>query len=236
MPRKVGEYKPSKRYRELAGKVDPVKSYTIAEAVTVLKSGGKKCKFDESVDLAIKLDIDTKQADQLVRGSFSLPKGTGKTLRVICFADGANADAARAAGATEAGGEDLAKKVEGGWLDFDVAIAHPATMRYVGRLGKVLGPKGLMPSPKSGTVTTDVAKAVQEFKAGKIEFRNDSFGNIHVTVGKLSFANGDLEANVKAMLDHVLALRPPTVKGNYFRKASLTSTMGPGLRLTVVVE
>ena len=235
MPRKVGEYHPSKRYRELSGKVDPVKSYSVAEAVTILKSGGKKCKFDESVDLAIKLDIDTKQADQLVRGSFSLPKGTGKTMRVICFADGAVAEAARAAGALEAGGEDLAKKVEGGWLDFDVAIAHPATMRYVGRLGKVLGPKGLMPSPKSGTVTTDVAKAVQEFKAGKIEFRNDSFGNIHVTVGKLSFANADLEMNIKAMLDHVLALRPPTVKGNYFRKASLTSTMGPGLRLTVVV-
>src|SRR6185295_9911342 len=130
-----------------------------------------------------------------------------------------------------AGGEDLAKRVEGGWLDFDVAVAHPATMRYVGRLGKVLGPKGLMPSPKSGTVTPDVAKAVQEFKAGKIEFRNDSFGNIHVTVGKLSFNPVDLEANVKAMIDHVIALRPPTVKGNYFRKATLTSTMGPGLRL-----
>lgn len=136
--------------------------------------------------MAIKLDIDTKQADQLVRGSFSLPKGTGKTMRVICFADGAQAEAARNAGAIEVGGEELAKKVEGGWLDFDVAVAHPATMRYVGRLGKVLGPKGLMPSPKSGTVTADVAKAVQEFKAGKIEFRNDAFGNIHVVVGKLS--------------------------------------------------
>src|SRR4051812_13666895 len=198
MPRKTGVYKPSRRFRELAGKVDPVKTYSIADAVNILKSGTKKCKFDESVDLAIKLDIDTKQADQLVRGSFSLPKGTGKTMRVICFADGAMAEAARKAGALEAGGEDLAKKVEGGWLDFDVAIAHPATMRYVGRLGKVLGPKGLMPSPKSGTVTTDVAKAVTEFKAGKIEFRNDSFGNVHVAVGKLSFANGDIEANVKA--------------------------------------
>src|SRR5688572_12510934 len=205
MPRKTGEYRPSRRYRELSGKVDPVKSYTIPEAITILKSGQKKCKFDESVDLAIKLDIDTKQADQLVRGSFSLPKGTGKTMRVICFADGANAEAARKAGAIEAGGEDLAKKVEGGWLEFDVAIAHPATMRYVGRLGKVLGPKGLMPSPKSGTVTTDVAKAVQEFAAGKIEFRNDSFGNVHVTVGKLSFAPDDLQANVKAMLDHILS-------------------------------
>lgn len=233
MPRKRGTYKPSRRFREVAAKVTPDKSYSVTEAITILKSGTKKLKFDESVDLAIKLDIDTKQADQLVRGSFSLPKGTGKTLRVICFAEGAIAEAARKAGAVEAGGEDLAKRVEGGWLDFDVAIAHPATMRYVGRLGKVLGPKGLMPSPKSGTVTTDVAKAVQEFAAGKIEFRNDSFGNIHVTVGKLSFAPADLEANVKAMIDHVIALRPATVKGNYFRKASLTSTMGPGIRLAV---
>jgi len=232
MPRKKGVYAPSKRFRELVAKIDVTKSYTIPEAIAILKSG-KKCKFDESVDLAIKLDIDTKQADQLVRGSFSLPKGTGKTLRVICFADGAVAEAARQAGAVEAGGEDLAKRVEGGWLEFDVAIAHPSTMRYVGRLGKVLGPKGLMPSPKSGTVTTDVAKAVQEFKAGKIEFRNDSFGNVHVTVGKLSFTPEDLQINVNAMIEHVLALRPQTVKGNYFRRATLTSTMGPGVKLAV---
>jgi len=233
MPRKTGTYKPSRRFRELAAKVEVTKTYSIDDAIGVLKSGQKKCKFDESVDLAIKLDIDTKQADQLVRGSFSLPKGTGKTMRVICFADGAAAEAARQAGALEAGGEELAKKVEAGWTDFDVAVAHPGTMRYVGRLGKVLGPKGLMPSPKSGTVTPDVAKAVQEFKAGKIEFRNDSFGNIHVTVGKLSFAKEDLHANIKAMLDHVISLRPQAVKGNYFRKATLTSTMGPGLRLAV---
>ncbi|MFH0938518.1 MAG: 50S ribosomal protein L1 [Planctomycetota bacterium] len=233
MPRKKGFYKSSRRFREFVAKVDLNKSYTINEALAILKSGPKKCKFNESVDLAIKLDIDTKQADQLVRGSFSLPKGTGKTMRVICFADGAQAEAARTAGAIEVGGEELAKKVEGGWLEFDVAVAHPATMRYVGRLGKVLGPKGLMPSPKSGTVTADVAKAVQEFKAGKIEFRNDSFGNIHVVVGKLSFSNEDLAVNIQAMLDHVLAIRPQTVKGNYLRKASLTSTMGPGLRLTV---
>ena len=233
MPRKTGEYTPSRRYREIAAKVDATKSYSIDEAVTLLKSGAKKTKFDESVDLAIKLDIDTKQADQLVRGSFSLPKGTGKVMRVICFADGPIAEAARKAGALEAGGEDLAKKVEGGWLDFDVAIAHPATMRYVGRLGKVLGPKGLMPSPKSGTVTTDVAKAVTEFRAGKIEFRNDSFGNIHVVVGKLSFSKEDLTVNVKAMLEHIIGMRPQAVKGNYFRKATLTSTMGPGLKLSM---
>ena len=233
MPRKTGTYKPSRRFRELAAKVDVVKSYSIDEAVTLLKSAQKKTKFDESVDLAIKLDIDTKQADQLVRGSFSLPKGTGKILRVICFADGPNAEAARKAGALEAGGEELAKKVEGGWLDFDVAIAHPATMRYVGRLGKVLGPKGLMPSPKSGTVTTDVAKAVTEFRAGKIEFRNDTFGNVHVVVGKLSFSKEDLHANIKAMLEHVISMRPQAVKGNYFRKATLTSTMGPGIRIAL---
>ena len=233
MPRKTGVYHPSRRYRELAAKVEFAKQYSIDEAIQILKSGPKKCKFDESVDLAVKLDIDTKQADQLVRGSFSLPKGTGKSMRVICFADGALAEAARQAGAIEAGGEDLAKRVEAGWLDFDVAVAHPATMRYVGRLGKVLGPKGLMPSPKSGTVTTDVAKAVLEFKAGKIEFRNDSFGNVHVTVGKLSFSKEDLQMNIKAMLDHIVAIRPQAVKGNYLRKASLTSTMGPGLRLTM---
>jgi large subunit ribosomal protein L1 len=233
MPRKKGTYKPSRRFRELAGKVDVAKQYALNDAISILKSGAKKCKFDESVDLAIKLDIDTKQADQLVRGSFSLPKGTGKTMRVICFAEGALAETAKKAGAVEAGGEELAKRVDGGWLEFDVAIAHPATMRYVGRLGKVLGPKGLMPSPKSGTVTPDVAKAVQEFKAGKIEFRNDSFGNVHVAVGKLSFSNEDIAANVKAMVDHIVAIRPQSVKGNYLRKITLTSTMGPGLRLAM---
>jgi large subunit ribosomal protein L1 len=233
MPRKTGVYKPSRRYRELVAKVDADKRYPLAEAITILKSGQKKCKFDESVELAIKLDIDTKQADQLVRGSFSLPKGTGKTVRVICFAEGALAETAKQVGAVEAGGEELAKRVEGGWLDFDVAIAHPGSMRYVGRLGKVLGPKGLMPSPKSGTVTPDVAKAVQEFKAGKLEFRNDSFGNVHVAIGKLSFSNEDLAANAQAMLEHVLAIRPQAVKGNYLRKATITSTMGPGLRLAI---
>lgn len=233
MPRKRGSYKPSRRYRELAGKVDVNKAYSIDDALGLLKSGPKKCKFDESVDLAIKLNLDTKQADQLVRGSVSLPKGTGKAMRVICFADGALAEAAKAAGAAEAGGEDLAKKVNEGWLEFDVAIAHPAAMRYVGRLGKVLGPKGLMPSPKSGTVTPDVVKAVTEFKAGKLEYRNDSFGNIHVSVGKLSFSKEDLGANVKAMLDHILAIKPPAVKGIYLHRAHLSSTMGPGVLLSV---
>lgn len=233
MPRERGAYRQSKRFKELAAKVAKDKQYSIDEAVTILKSGSKKCKFDESVEVAIKLGIDTKQADQLVRGSVSLPKGTGKALRVICFADGALAAQCKEAGAVEAGGEDLAKRVNDGWLDFDVAIAHPASMRYVGRLGKVLGPKGLMPSPKSGTVTPDVVKAVQEFRAGKIEYRNDSFGNVHVAVGKLSFSKEDLTANIKAMVEHIAAARPQTVKGIYMQKIHVSSTMGPGLRLSV---
>ncbi|MBI3828855.1 MAG: 50S ribosomal protein L1 [Planctomycetes bacterium] len=233
MPREKGQYRPSRRFRELAGKVDKTKIYTLEDAVSILKSGSKKCKFDESVEIAIKLGIDTKQADQLVRGSVSLPKGTGKAMRVICFADGALAQQCKDAGAVEAGGEDLAKRVNDGWLDFDVAIAHPASMRYVGRLGKVLGPKGLMPSPKSGTVTPDVVKAVQEFKAGKIEYRNDSFGNVHVAVGKLSFSKEDLTANIRAMIDHIAAARPQAVKGIYMQKVHVTSTMGPGLRLAM---
>jgi large subunit ribosomal protein L1 len=232
MPRKRGAYKPSRRYRELAGRVDQAKAYSLDEAIVLLKSG-KKCKFDESVDLAIKLNIDSKQADQLVRGSVSLPKGTGASKRVICFAEGPAAEDAKNAGAVEVGGEDLAKKVNDGWLDFDVVIAHPATMRFVGRLGKVLGPKGLMPTPKTGTVTPDVGKAVAEFKAGKVEYRNDSFGNIHVTVGKLSFAKEDLALNVKAMIDHIIAVRPSAAKGIYMGTIHLTSTMGPGLPLAI---
>jgi len=233
MPRKRGHYIASRRFRELSGKVDKDKTYTVDEAVTVLKSGAKKCKFDETVDLAIKLGIDTKQGDQQVRGSVSLPKGLGATKKVICFADGELAAQAKAAGAIEAGGEELAKKVNDGWLDFDVVIAHPATMRYVGRLGKVLGPKGLMPTPKTGTVTADIVKAVQEFAAGKVEFRNDTFGNVHVSVGKLSFPKEDLSANIKAMIDHIQSVRPQTAKGIYMEKVSVTSTMGPGLRLSM---
>jgi large subunit ribosomal protein L1 len=232
MPRKKGRYRPSRRYRELAAKVEKGKAYSIEDAITILKSG-KKLKFDESVDLALKLGIDPKQADQLVRGSVSLPKSTGAAKRVICFAEGAAAEEARKSGAVEVGGEDLAKKVNDGWLDFDVVIAHPATMRFVGRLGKVLGPKGLMPTPKTGTVTPDVGKAVAEFRAGKIEYRNDSFGNIHVSVGKLSFSQEDLTANIRAMVDHILAIRPQTVKGVYLQRVHVSSTMGPGLRLVL---
>jgi len=222
----------SKRYKKSLEGLDLAKIYQVDEAVKLLKERSK-VKFDESVELAIRLNIDPKQADQLVRGTFSLPKGTGKSVKVIAFAEGQAAEDAKAAGATEVGGEELAKKVEGGWTDFDVAIAHPAMMRFVGKLGKVLGPQGKMPSPKSSTVTPDVAKAVKEFRGGKIEFRNDQFGNVHVLVGKVSFSAEDLTANASAMLEHVKAVRPAAVKGIYMAKAVLSTTMGPGLKLAI---
>ncbi len=222
----------SKRYQEAVKELDLAKNYDIDEAVQVLQDCSK-VKFNESFELAVKLSIDPKQADQMVRGTFSLPNGTGKSVKVIAFAEGAAADEAKAAGAAEVGGEELAKKIEGGWTDFDVAVAHPQMMRVVGKLGRVLGPQGKMPSPKSGTVTPEVAKAVTEFQAGKIEFRNDQYGNIHVLVGKANFDKGQLIENVRAMIDHLVSVRPQAVKGNYLAKAVLTTTMGPGLRLAV---
>jgi large subunit ribosomal protein L1 len=222
----------SKRYQKAVEGLDLAKAYAVPEAVKILKERSK-VKFDESVELAIKLNIDPKQADQLVRGTFSLPKGTGKQVKVIAFADGQAAEEAKAAGAIEVGGEDLAKKIEGGWAAFDVAIAHPGMMRFVGKLGKILGPQGKMPSPKSGTVTPDVAKAVREFRGGKIEFRNDQFGNIHALVGKVSFKEEDLAVNVEALLEHIKAVRPAAVKGIYMSKAVLSTTMGPGIKLPV---
>jgi large subunit ribosomal protein L1 len=222
----------SKRYQEAVKELDFARNYEVGEAVQVLKDCSK-VKFNESFELAVKLNIDPKQADQMVRGTFSLPNGTGKTVKVIAFAEGAAAEEATAAGAAEVGGEELAKKIEGGWTDFDVAIAHPQMMRVVGKLGRVLGPQGKMPSPKSGTVTPDVAKAVKEFQAGKIEFRNDQYGNIHVLIGKANFPEEDLVQNVKAMIEHLVSVRPQAVKGNYLAKAVLTTTMGPGLRLAV---
>ncbi len=233
MPKRRGRRVVSKRAKNFAKLVDPDRSYALEEAIDLIKNSPYKCKFDESVDLAIKLNLDTKQADQLVRGAFSLPKGTGKTVRVIAFCEGSQVEAALKAGAVAAGGEDLAKKVADGWLEFDVAVAHPASMRYVSRLGKVLGPKGLMPSAKTGSVTPEIAKAVAEFKAGKVEFRNDQYGNVHVTVGKVSFSREDLIENVRAFVSHILAIRPPAVKGAYLEKASISTTMGPGIRLAL---
>jgi len=224
--------KRSKRYREALNSIDRTQRYTIAEAVAKLKEL-PRVKFNETVEVAIKLGIDPKQSDQMVRGSVSLPKGTGKAVKVIAFCEGAQAEAAKAAGAVEAGGEELVKKIEGGWLDFDVAIAAPAMMRHVGKLGRILGPQGKMPSPKSGTVTQDVEKAVTEFRAGKIEYRADSTANVHAPVGRLDFENADLENNIEAFLSHIRNIRPAAVKGTYLISATISSSMSPGLRLAV---
>lgn len=222
--------KRSKSYRAMAEAVDVDRGYSVEEAVKILKQN-KRAKFDESVDVVLKLDIDSRQADQLVRGSISLPHGTGKTMRVLVFAEGSHAEEAVAAGAQEVGSEELVEKVQKGYLDFDVAIAHSSMMRHVGKLGRVLGPKGLMPSPKSGTVTDNVGLAVKEFKAGKIEYRNDEYGNIHAGVGKTSFDDNKLAENVTTFIKHIVSVRPSSVKGTYVDRVFLSSTMGPGLKV-----
>lgn len=218
-----------KRYQESV-KLVPAQPVTVEKALPILKQF-KKAKFDETVNVVVHLGIDAKQADQTVRGSVSLPKGIGRTKRVIAFVQGGNIELARAAGAVEAGAEDLAKKVGDGWLDFDVAVATPDMMPKIARLGKVLGPQGKMPSPKAGTVTADVATAVKEYTAGKVEFRNDAGGNIHAAVGKLSFSEADLAANVNAFLHTIRRLKPVTAKGKYIRSVTLHSTMSPGITL-----
>jgi large subunit ribosomal protein L1 len=220
----------SKRFRLAASRVDPNKVYEPHEALTLLKEL-PKAKFNESVDVAVHLGIDPKKSDQLVRGAVSLPKGLGKTIKVIAFAEGDKAEAARTAGADAVGSADLAEKILGGWTDFDIVIASPDMMKHVGKLGKVLGPQGKMPSPKSGTVTPDVAAGVREFKAGKVEFRTDAGGNVHAPVGKRDFKVEDLEANLKAFLDHLLSLRPASVKGTFIRKISVSTSMGPSTQI-----
>lgn len=222
----------SKRYKECLKLIDRTRRYTVAESVGLLKTLSQT-KFNETVEIALKLGIDPKQSDQMVRGSVSLPKGTGKNVRVIAFCEGEQAEAAKAAGAAEVGGEALVKKVQDGWMDFDVAIAAPAMMRHVGKLGRLLGPQGKMPSPKSGTVTEDVAGAVSEFRAGKIEFRADASGNVHAPVGRLDFSEADLGENIEAFLSHIRQARPAVVKGTYLLSASLSLTMSPALRLAV---
>ena len=224
--------KGSRRYRAAAEKVDAQKKYDLTEAVALLKQMGTT-KFDQSVEVALKLAIDPKRSEQAIRGSVSLPKGIGKARRVICFADGADADAARESGADEVGMDDLAARIQGGWLDFDVAVAMPRTMRVISRLGKLLGPKGLMPSPKNGTVTDDVRTAVREFKAGKIEYRNDAAGNVQVAVGKVSFSEDDLRSNIDAFIEHIKSIRPSSVKGNFIQRAAISASMGPGISLAV---
>ncbi len=233
--KKLMAIKHSKRFRKAAENHDRNKPVSIDEAVATVKSKAT-AKFDETVDLAIKLKIDSKQADQLVRGSLSLPHGIGKSMRVVAFAEGEMATAAKEAGAVEVGAQDLVDKITGGWMEFDVAVAHPSMMRFVGKLGKVLGPKGLMPSPKSGTVTDKVAEAVAEFAAGKLEFRNDKEGNVHMVVGKVSFDADKLADNIKAAVQHIKSIRPQAVKGEYITNIHISSTMGPGVKVSFQSE
>ncbi|MGR3178009.1 MAG: 50S ribosomal protein L1 [Candidatus Anammoxibacter sp.] len=220
--------KRSKRYKECEKEIDHAKCYAVAEAVDIMKSL-KAVKFDESVDIALKLGIDPKKSDQLIRGAFSLPNGTGKKPTIIVFTTGENVDKAKKAGASEVGAEELIKKVQGGWLDFDVAISSPELMREVGKLGKVLGPQGKMPSPKSGTVTKEIEKTVKEFMAGKIEFKTDAAGCVHGLMGKVSFPAKNLVENIQAFTKHIVGLRPTSSKGTFLLKASMSSSMGQGL-------
>jgi large subunit ribosomal protein L1 len=220
--------KRSKSYVEAAAKVDSDNLYAPVEALTVAKSGAK-AKFDETVDVSMRLGIDPRKADQMVRGTVNLPNGTGKTARVLVFATGDRAEAARAAGADEVGSDDMIEKVAGGYLDFDAVVATPDMMGKVGRLGRVLGPRGLMPNPKTGTVTVDVAKAVTDIKGGKIEFRADRHANLHFIIGKASFSTEQLSQNYFAALEEVLRLKPNSSKGRYLRKITLSTTMGPGV-------
>lgn len=222
--------RPSKRIREIAKANDFTKAYSLKEAIDILK----KCpsvKFDQSVDISLRMGVDPRRSDQSVRGTVSLPNGTGKTLSIIVFAKGDKVKEALAAGADFAGNEELLEKVAGGWTDFDAVIATPEMMREVGKLGKVLGPRGLMPTPKAGTVTTDVAKAVQEAKAGKIEFKIDRLGVIANAVGKLSFEEEKLLQNLRAYIAAVIRAKPATAKGDYVKSIVLTSTMGPGIKI-----
>ena len=206
------------------------KSLPVSEAVAILKTFNTT-KFDQTVEIAIRLGIDPKQADQLVRGSIVLPHGIGKSLRVIVFAKGDKIDEAKAAGADEVGGPELAERIKGGWTDFDVCIAAPDMMGVGGPLGKVLGPRGLMPSPRAGTVTPDVGKVIKEYKAGKVEFRSDAGGNVHAVVGKLSFDAAKLAGNVSAFINHVVNLKPATIKGQYIKGIAVSATMSPGVQV-----
>ena len=221
---------PSKRMTSMKEKVADKSPVSVKEAVELLKSFSE-LKFDQSVEIAMRLGIDPKQADQIVRGSIVLPHGIGRTKRVVVFAKGAAADAARDAGADEVGDEDLAKKIKDGWLDFDACIAAPDMMGLVGPLGRLLGPRGLMPSPRAGTVTPDVGKIVQEYKAGKVEFRNDAGGNVQAVVGKLSFDEQKLGENVQAFIDCIHGMKPATTKGQYVKTISISGTMTPGIHI-----
>ena len=221
-----------KKYAAALAGLDRSRRYSVEEAVGIVK-GMKVAQFNESVEVSVKLGINPKQADQNVRGSISLPKGIGSEKRVVAFCDGADVQAALDAGAVKVGAQDLADEIQGGWMDFDVAVCTPPMMRFVGKLGRILGPQGKMPSPKSGTVTDDIVSAVREFKAGRIEYRNDNTGNLHLIVGKQDFPAGDLRENIEAFLGQIRGARPASVKGAFIQKAYLTTTMGPSVPLAV---
>jgi large subunit ribosomal protein L1 len=220
--------KHSRRFTKALALVEQGKKYALADGIALVKAM-PKVKFEETVDVAVRLGIDPKKTDQLVRGSVSLPKGTGKTIKIAVFAEGDKAKEAEAAGADVVGSKDLADKIEAGFTDFDMTIATPDMMKYVGKLGRVLGPQGKMPSPKAGTVTPDVGKAVREFKAGKIEFRTDAGANVHASIGRAKFPAEDLAENLVAFVEHLKTLRPPQAKGVFIRKVVVSTTMGPGV-------
>lgn len=222
----------NKKYAEKAKLVNPSVKYSAAEAAKLLKQT-TVAKFDETIDLALHLTTDPKKSDQNVRGTVSLPAGTGKKIKLLVFAKGEKAAEATAAGADHVGADDMIQKISGGWLDFDLALATPDMMPSVGKLGKVLGTKGLMPNPKSGTVITDVAKAVKEFKAGKVEFKQDKTSNVHIGIGKISFSEEDVEKNIATALGAVNKLKPSGLKGNLIKSATVSSTMGPGIGLNI---
>ncbi len=220
--------KRSKRYQQVVQKIEKGKDYSLEDAIKLIKETAS-AKFDETVEVAVRLGVDPRHADQVVRGTVSLPHGTGKEVRVLVIAKGSKATEAEQAGADYVGFEDVITKIKEGWLDFDVVIATPDVMSEVGKLGRILGPRGLMPNPKAGTVTMDVATAVKDVKAGKIEFRVDRYGILHVAVGKASFEPEKLQENIKAFIETVMRLRPPAAKGQYLRSITLSNTMGPGI-------
>ena len=222
--------KQSKRAKVIQEKVESEKLYALSEAVNLLKEI-KATKFDESVDVALRLGVDTRKAEQMVRGTCSMPNGLGKEVRVLVFAKGEKATAAQEAGADYVGGEDYAKKIKAGWLEFDRVVATPDMMAIVGRIGKILGPRGLMPNPKTGTVTFEVESIIKNIKAGQVEFRADKQGNLHASVGKISFDADKLCENVSVLIDTVKRMKPSSSKGIYLRNFSLSSTMGPGLKV-----
>lgn len=222
--------KHGKKYNAAAAQVDREALLSLRDAVAKVKATAT-AKFDETIEIACRLGVDPRKADQIVRGTLSLPAGTGKTNRVAVFAAGEAAQAARDAGADVVGADDLVAKVAGGFLDFDIAIATPDLMGQVGGLGRVLGPRGLMPNPKTGTVTMDVAKAVTEFKGGRVEYKTDRFGNVHLRVGKASFSEADLSKNISAVVDELLRAKPASSKGRYLMSVTIASTMGPGVKI-----